>query len=238
MFDIRGGPLSTNKRDLHKLYSAFLVTMFSPQNQQSSHQVITSQEQICCICGDRSSGIHYGVLSCEGCKGFFRRSTSDGIKDYRCSGQSNCVIDRQNRNKCRFCRFKKCLDCGMSREKIRFGRQIQSLKYQDQHSISMEECSDHSSETASRYDSNYPNYQPGCVQACVPYQMSIPYWLGNGYSPGFTDRSNDFITSVDTDECAKKTGPAFAPAKASYENQASFEPAYWNDYQPCYGFER
>ncbi|TMS11061.1 Nuclear receptor ROR-beta [Larimichthys crocea] len=38
----------------------------------------------CKICGDKSSGVHYGVITCEGCKGFFRRSQLPTVS-YSCS---------------------------------------------------------------------------------------------------------------------------------------------------------
>ncbi|OWR43774.1 ecdysone-induced protein 78C-like isoform X1 [Danaus plexippus] len=75
----------------------------------------------CKVCGDKASGYHYGVTSCEGCKGFFRRSIQKQI-EYRCLRDGKCLVIRLNRNRCQFCRFKKCLAVGMSRDSVRYGR--------------------------------------------------------------------------------------------------------------------
>ncbi|KAK6619943.1 hypothetical protein RUM44_006343 [Polyplax serrata] len=75
----------------------------------------------CKVCGDKSSGVHYGVITCEGCKGFFRRSQSS-VVNYQCPRNKNCVVDRVNRNRCQYCRLQKCLRLGMSRDAVKFGR--------------------------------------------------------------------------------------------------------------------
>ncbi|KAK3096225.1 hypothetical protein FSP39_024661 [Pinctada imbricata] len=75
----------------------------------------------CKVCGDKSSGVHYGIITCEGCKGFFRRSQA-GPVNYQCPRNKNCVIDRVNRNRCQYCRLQKCLALGMSRDAVKFGR--------------------------------------------------------------------------------------------------------------------
>ncbi|XP_059491296.1 ecdysone-induced protein 78C isoform X2 [Neocloeon triangulifer] len=75
----------------------------------------------CKVCGDKASGYHYGVTSCEGCKGFFRRSIQKQI-EYRCLRDGKCLVIRLNRNRCQYCRFRKCLAVGMSRDSVRYGR--------------------------------------------------------------------------------------------------------------------
>ncbi|XP_066567250.1 nuclear receptor ROR-beta isoform X2 [Amia ocellicauda] len=93
------------------------------ENQMKMKTDVVAQIEVipCKICGDKSSGIHYGVITCEGCKGFFRRSQQNNAS-YSCPRQRNCLIDRTNRNRCQHCRLQKCLALGMSRDAVKFGR--------------------------------------------------------------------------------------------------------------------
>ncbi|KAK6166770.1 hypothetical protein SNE40_023392 [Patella caerulea] len=77
---------------------------------------------LCRVCGDKASGFHYGVHACEGCKGFFRRSIQQKIQYRPCLKNQQCNIMRVNRNRCQYCRLKKCISVGMSRDAVRFGR--------------------------------------------------------------------------------------------------------------------
>ncbi|XP_046554792.1 nuclear hormone receptor E75-like [Haliotis rubra] len=77
---------------------------------------------LCKVCGDKASGFHYGVFSCEGCKGFFRRTIRQNITYKPCDNPKGCLIMRISRNRCQFCRLQKCLTVGMSHESVRLGR--------------------------------------------------------------------------------------------------------------------
>lgn len=77
---------------------------------------------LCRVCGDKASGFHYGVFSCEGCKGFFRRTIRQKITYKPCDNPKGCLIMRISRNRCQYCRLQKCVSVGMSHEAVRLGR--------------------------------------------------------------------------------------------------------------------
>ncbi|EHB02281.1 Nuclear receptor subfamily 4 group A member 3, partial [Heterocephalus glaber] len=85
----------------------------SPPNRSSS-----SGEGTCAVCGDNAACQHYGVRTCEGCKGFFKRTVQKNAK-YVCLANKNCPVDKRRRNRCQYCRFQKCLSVGMVKEVVR-----------------------------------------------------------------------------------------------------------------------
>nr|ASL70534.1 nuclear receptor [Brachionus calyciflorus] len=110
----------------------------------------------CWVCGDQSSGNHYGALTCEACKLFFRRhssaimsmnsssnspastssTASTSSSNFTTSNishclQRNCQITLQTRSSCPECRYRKCIAVGMGLNRTTFGRHtsIQKSKY-------------------------------------------------------------------------------------------------------------
>ncbi|CAL9702603.1 unnamed protein product [Knipowitschia caucasica] len=77
--------------------------------------------EYCVVCGDKASGRHYGAVSCEGCKGFFKRSVRKNLS-YSCRSKEDCVVNKHHRNRCQFCRLRKCLKMGMKTESVQSER--------------------------------------------------------------------------------------------------------------------
>jgi len=84
--------------------------------------------EVCVVCGDRASGRHYGAMSCEGCKGFFKRSIRKE-NGYQCRGNKDCEVNKSHRNRCQYCRLKKCLSSGMR------GDSVQAVRRQGRPSL-------------------------------------------------------------------------------------------------------
>ena len=72
-------------------------------------------EVLCLVCGDRASGKHYGVMSCDGCRGFFKRSVRRNMQ-YSCKENGRCLVDVARRNQCQACRYQKCLRMRMNKD--------------------------------------------------------------------------------------------------------------------------
>ncbi|CAF0835228.1 unnamed protein product [Rotaria sp. Silwood1] len=93
----------------------------SIENQAKPMQCQRKPYIQCEICHDKATGIHYGVTTCEGCKGFFKR-TVQNKKIYRCIRNGSCIIDKFQRKHCQHCRFTKCLEKGMVIGAVRYDR--------------------------------------------------------------------------------------------------------------------
>ncbi|KAM8877501.1 oxysterols receptor LXR-alpha isoform 1-T3 [Synchiropus picturatus] len=87
--------------------------------------------EVCSVCGDKASGFHYNVLSCEGCKGFFRRSVIKSAQ-YSCKNNGHCEMDMYMRRKCQQCRLRKCREAGMLEQCVLSEEQIRVKKMKKQ----------------------------------------------------------------------------------------------------------
>ncbi|CAG11327.1 unnamed protein product, partial [Tetraodon nigroviridis] len=88
--------------------------------------------EFCVVCGDKASGRHYGAVSCEGCKGFFKRSVRKNLT-YSCRSKEDCIINKHHRNRCQFCRLRKCLKMGMKTESVQSERKPIEVMPREKH---------------------------------------------------------------------------------------------------------
>ncbi|KAG5279251.1 hypothetical protein AALO_G00075730 [Alosa alosa] len=118
-------PEQAQSMGLHALdYAPDLRTLEGPSMSQEPKVEPGQQpnpEERCPVCGDRVSGYHYGLLTCESCKGFFKRTVQNN-KRYTCAERQSCPMDPAQRKRCPSCRFQKCLAVGMKREAVRADR--------------------------------------------------------------------------------------------------------------------
>ncbi|XP_057365859.1 probable nuclear hormone receptor HR3 isoform X4 [Daphnia carinata] len=183
-----------NHNNLHsKSGSDFAADTTTPPPRRNSNNSIRAQIEIipCKVCGDKSSGVHYGVITCEGCKGFFRRSQSS-VVNYQCPRQKNCVVDRVNRNRCQYCRLQKCLALGMSRDAVKFGRMSKKQREKVEDEVRYHRAQMKAQQAETSPDSSvFDNQQPSSSDQLAPYTGGYSSYGGDmsPYTPsgyGFT----------------------------------------------------
>ncbi|KAJ8411313.1 hypothetical protein AAFF_G00173190 [Aldrovandia affinis] len=111
IYELRKGPTESS-------YDTDIEVVSVPMGKRPRHGSQPGRlkgEELCVVCGDKASGYHYNALTCEGCKGFFRRSITKNAM-YKCKSGGTCEMDMYMRRKCQECRLRKCKEMGMLAE--------------------------------------------------------------------------------------------------------------------------
>ncbi|NP_001360580.1 Nuclear receptor domain-containing protein [Caenorhabditis elegans] len=72
----------------------------------------------CEICQKTGHGHHFGLETCRACAAFFRRTVVLNRK-YKCAQKSGKCDVGAEKATCKFCRYKKCIDLGMTTDNVR-----------------------------------------------------------------------------------------------------------------------
>ncbi|XP_021376222.1 ecdysone receptor-like isoform X2 [Mizuhopecten yessoensis] len=141
------------------------------------------EEELCRICGDRASGYHYNALSCEGCKGFFRRSITRAA-NYYCKYGGNCEMDMWMRRKCQACRLIRCREVGMKEECLLSDEQCKArdarrkskqTRYQKKHETVIVEKQQAECPSPNKYPDFERQFSPPSTPKSVPPLGISPY---------------------------------------------------------------
>ncbi|OQV20930.1 putative Ecdysone-induced protein 78C [Hypsibius exemplaris] len=120
--------ISEVNNGLFRLTTAEVVMLssvgFGQQEASSSSQSAAGaalNPAKCRVCGCRSTGVHYGVIACEGCKAFYKRGLLKQA-EYKCYFGGTCVVGPTTGGRCKSCRFNKCVQAGMNLQATKMGR--------------------------------------------------------------------------------------------------------------------
>ncbi|CAF4693729.1 unnamed protein product [Rotaria sp. Silwood1] len=117
---VKGGSINDIKSPAKRRSTNSTSSVNSIKMQQQTIDTISDEagvgvpSRLCSVCGDISTGIHFGGNSCESCKAFFRRSVQcNRYQNYKCSNDARCPVNIVTRKVCQFCRYTKCTTIGM-----------------------------------------------------------------------------------------------------------------------------
>lgn len=120
--DSRSSPSGSNRSSMQS--SSFA---FSGANSLHGDDDEDDSWKICGVCNDKATGYHFNAMTCEGCKGFFRRSIKNQ-KNFVCLNNNQCTIDKEQRKHCQACRLRLCFEIGMKKECIMTEKEIEEKR--------------------------------------------------------------------------------------------------------------
>ncbi|XP_078698327.1 nuclear receptor subfamily 2 group E member 1-like [Branchiostoma floridae x Branchiostoma belcheri] len=133
----------------------------------------------CKVCGDRSSGKHYGVYTCDGCSGFFKRSIRHN-RNYTCKSPNNspCPVDKSRRNQCRACRLQRCFQVSMNKDAVQHERGPRNSTIRKQLAQYIKDTT--------RGDAAPPACPAFLGAPYLPVRALVPVTLAGGCAPEFS----------------------------------------------------
>ncbi|XP_070770398.1 nuclear receptor subfamily 1 group I member 2 isoform X2 [Enoplosus armatus] len=99
------------------------LTRQKEDEDEGGKETEDEEPRACGVCGDLAKGYHFNALTCEGCKGFFRRAIKR-TSPLCCPFLNKCSITKNNRRSCQACRFRKCQAIGMRKEMVMSEKEV------------------------------------------------------------------------------------------------------------------
>uniref|UniRef100_A0A3P8RKY1 Nuclear receptor subfamily 1, group I, member 2 n=1 Tax=Amphiprion percula TaxID=161767 RepID=A0A3P8RKY1_AMPPE len=202
-----------------------ICEMFTMQNEEDEEGKVTEDEEprACGVCGDRAKGYHFNALTCEGCKGFFRRATQRSSK-LRCPLFSRCVITKDTRRSCQACRFRKCQAIGMRAEMVMSEKEVLErrirIKKKKMHNVSTQLSSQQETVIQELLSSHRSTFDSGFSRSggCRPMDRNI--LSGSEYKQSASEPFH-LLTSCPTNTCTTASKSAADPTASSSASSLS-----------------
>ncbi|CAJ0953254.1 unnamed protein product, partial [Mesorhabditis belari] len=184
----------------------------------------------CAICGADSTGIHFGSEACAACSAFFRRTVVLN-KQYICPKNGKCLVfkDAPGAQKCRACRFTKCIRVGMDRGAVQqrrdaIGKYSAEAEANRENGLKRDREPDEAddADASSTHDST-----PFCATASSPRSPK---------SPKISSQSSvldEFITQHEVLNRRRKLFYTSRSLSDVFDESAELEPVELSDFAEC-----